>query len=266
MTSLFKKIALLSAGLALGFGGLENKHAQAANFAEYAAFNFSFGNFGSGNLAFGVQDEELDSLKEFLTGVGTEEISLNQLSSTLSEVNFEFNYEGIFHALFVEGISFLGDGTWNQSDSYSAYFRFASGELVGLLLELEPNVSDDSGGYCYINDYSYDYSYDYSFKRCIDLYVSEFNKLYTVGTQFIQELDKYDRYCYSTYYIDESREDTSYCDESSRTETVSGDIEFETVDPFVLPSQSVPEPGSVIGLSLLGLGLLLKKKLGFLRN
>lgn len=258
MTSLLKKIALLSAGLALGFGGLESKHAQAANFAEYAAFNFSFGNFGSGNLAFGVQDEELDSLKEFLTGVGTEEISLNQLSSTLSEVNFEFNYKGIFHALFVEGIFFLGDGTWNQSDSYSAYFSFDSGELVGLLLELEPNVSDDSGGYCYINDYS--------FERCIDLYVSEFNHLYVGGTQFIQELDKYDRYCYSNSYNDESRKDTSYCDEFSRTETVSGNIEFETLDSFVLPSQSVPEPGSVIGLSSLGLGLFLKEKLGFLRK
>ncbi|MBE9126564.1 MULTISPECIES: PEP-CTERM sorting domain-containing protein [unclassified Coleofasciculus] len=264
MTSPFKKIALLSVGLALGFGVLESKPVQAA---EFASFNFSFVSFdafGSGHLTFSVQDDEVDLLKEFLTGVGTETVSLNQLSTTLSEVQFDFNYEGIYHILSVEGVQFGGDGTWDSSDLNYANFWFNSGKLVGLSLDLEPNVSDDSGGYCYSENYSYG-SY---VERCIDLYVSEYNNLFVEKTNFVQQLDVYEQYCYSNYYykFGELTEEQFYCDEYSRSDTVSGDIEFETIDPFKLPNQSVPEPGSVIGLSVLGLGLVLKKKLGLFRN
>ncbi|MEQ9480807.1 hypothetical protein [Coleofasciculus sp. F4-SAH-05] len=64
-------------------------------FYDYAEFGFELENYGGGYLFFEVTDDELSSITSILTGVGKEVVSLDELESATSYVDFVFDYEGI---------------------------------------------------------------------------------------------------------------------------------------------------------------------------
>ncbi|MEQ9371584.1 MAG: PEP-CTERM sorting domain-containing protein [Coleofasciculus chthonoplastes F3-SA18-01] len=270
MVNLPQKIAAITAGAVLGCLALEAKPAQAAEFYDYAEFGFELENYGGGYLFFEVTDDELSSITSILTGVGKEVVSLDELESATSYVDFVFDYEGIAfeYPYYRLGFHFKGDGSWTTNDVNNAIFNFDSGELIGLDLDLRTNIT--SGGFTEIGGCYYCDLYDpptfYSST------ITEYNNLLVKGDQFIQTVEPYWQNCKFEPTLNFPPDDeflpyVTYPDEPTcdapflySSDTVSGDINFTTYDPLELPPQSVPEPSTLASLSLLGLGLLVKKK------
>ncbi|MFP4120399.1 MAG: PEP-CTERM sorting domain-containing protein [Coleofasciculus sp.] len=259
MVNLPQKIAAITAGAVLGFLALEAKPAQAAEFYDYAEFEFVFGDgyignldlydgLDEGSLSFEVGADNLNAIQSLLAGVGTKKVSLEELKSATSNVDFDFDYGGL--ATF-EGLRygyFVGDGYWSSGDVIGdPVFTFDSGELIGLELDLPTHTSSE--GYCYAGG---------SIADVCDTF-TEYNNFFIEGNQFYQEVELYLESC--AYFLDPEF-GTDFCYEPFvlYSDAVSGDINFTTIDPLELPPQSVPEPSTLAGLSLLGLGLLVKKK------
>lgn len=256
MVNLPQKIAAITAGAVLGFLALEAKPAQAAEFYDYAEFGFVFedGYIGNldlydgldeGSLSFELGSDNLNAIQSLLAGVGTKKVSLEELKSATSNVDFDFDFGGL--ASF-EGLRygyFVGDGYWSSGDVIGdPVFTFDSGELIGLELDLPTNISSESQYYA---GGDYDVSEEFT----------EYNDLFINGDRFSQRVDVYYE---SVAYEVVPPYRTYYYEDIIDSDTVSGDINFTTYDPLELPPQSVPEPSTLAGLSLLGLGLLLKQK------
>jgi len=250
MVNFPQKIAAITAGAVLGFLALEAKPAQAAEFYDYAEFEFVFEDeyFGGGFLSFDVANDNLNAIQSLLAGLGTKKISLEELKGATNHVEFNFNYDGLWYYPYKEIDFGGGNGSWTSNSLIGdPIFTFNSGELVGLELDLPTNITSyDYGGSSGHQEYSGEYT--------------AYNNLFINGEQFSQEINVDDYWCSTVYYPPYPVTTECYGPESFYSYDYTGDINFTTIDPLELPPQSVPEPSTLAGLSLLGLGLLVKKK------
>ncbi|GET35467.1 PEP-CTERM sorting domain-containing protein [Microseira wollei] len=223
MTKIWQKLAAATAGAILSFAALE------ANPAQAAVFNFF--SEGQGRL-FG--DLVFNDATSGLTGIGSEEASLSQLKGI-----FGFSYE----------ISSLPPNIpklqWGEpADILSTpIFSFESGNLVGMNFDLAPK------------------KVTWVHPRGIAAWIDT-GKLFIQGSTYrvkqsqVTRQVTYRPFCESSSYPWPCG---TVVDVPSGSTESTGQINFVTRVPFKRPT-SVPEPGSVVGLSLLGLAFLLKQK------
>jgi hypothetical protein len=196
-----------------------------ANPAQAAVFHF----FSEGNgRLFG--DLVFNDATSGLTGIGTEEASLSQLQG-----NFLFQFE-----------TFTGFGPprfdpWDVDDLLSPpIFSFESGNLIGINLNLAPKFSGAA-----LSPFQFS---------------SSKQELIVTGANFTQTVLSTSTSCRNTFFPFPPFFRVECVDFTLPPFVInSGRINFTTVVPFKRPT-SVPEPASVVGLSLLGLAFLLNKK------
>ncbi len=226
MAKIWQKLTALTTGAFLSLLALK------ANPAQAAVFNFSF--IGSGvagsNRSFGSGFLSFNDATSGLTGIGREEASLSQLQG-----NFLFQFETF------TGFRPPRFDPWDVDDLLSPpIFSFESGNLIGINLNLAPKFSG--------------------------LALSPFNftstkqELIVTGANFTQTASSVSTSCRTIFIPFPPFFRVDCVDTMMGTFVMnSGQTNFTTLVPFQRPT-SVPEPGSVIGLSLLGLAFLLKKK------
>lgn len=221
MTKMFQKLAAATFGAAVCLVALK------ANPAQAALFNFSFNrsgqSLGSGFLYF-------NDATSGLRGIGREEASLSQLNGS-----FFFEYVNQRSLVVPQLVNF------NSSDLVAPpVFTFDAGSLTGMNLNLAPKTN------------IWIHPRGYGFTRVDQLFVTgaNFRETQAESTLFLP-CAPFDPFGYYN----------PACTPFPMTITLesSGQINFVTQVPFQRPT-SVPEPGSVVGLSLLGFAFLLKKK------
>ena len=232
MSKIWQKLTALTTGAFLSWLAIEANPAQAAV--------FHFFSEGQGRL-FG--DLVFNDATSGLTGIGTEEASLSQLNAY-----FGFYFDTTSSLLSSRTLS------WGNSDLLSTpVFRFESGSLVGVNLALAPkevtwrNPGQGGGLWVETNQvFVQDATYRIKRSQVIKGAYNPFCNPYTYipyPPYVIYEPEK----CFVPPVI------------QGPTYETTGQINFVTRVPFKRPT-SVPEPGSVVGLSLLGLAFLLKQK------
>lgn len=234
MTKTFKKLATATLSAAICLVALKANPAQAAK------FNFSSNNYTSPVFGYLSFDDETSGL----TGIGREEVTLSPLNGNLdfSLTNF-FGYGGIVALI-----------TWTNSDFLTPpVFTFESGSLIGMNLNLPPKTVNGyvpgPGGWPW-SETSQVSVQDTSYRvKNLSVILSRYN-YYCTLYPYTQIPDP----PYFVYDIEKCR-----IPEMRISSESTGELQFQTIVPFQRPT-SVPEPSSVVGLSLLGLAFLLKKK------
>ncbi|MFB2979847.1 PEP-CTERM sorting domain-containing protein [Microseira sp. BLCC-F43] len=226
MNKTLQKLAAATAGTILSFAAIE------ANPAQAALFNFSFDRSGSFS-SYGQGFLYFNDATSGLTGIGSEEASLSQLNAY-----FAFSFDTTS--------SLISSGTlsWGNPDLISTpVFRFESGSLVGMNFDLAPK------------------KVTWVHPRGIAAWINT-GKLFIQGSTYrVKQSEVIRQVAYRPFC-----ESSSYpwpcgtvVDVPSGSTESTGQINFVTRVPFKRPT-SVPEPASVVGLSLLGLAFLLNKK------
>ncbi|GET35466.1 PEP-CTERM sorting domain-containing protein [Microseira wollei] len=230
MSKIWQKLTALTTGAFLSWLAIEANPAQAAL--------FHFFSEGQGRL-FG--DLYFNDATSGLTGIGTEEASLSQLNAT-----FGFYFETNSTLPYGRTLS------WGNPDLLSSpVFSFESGSLVGVNLALAPkevtwrNPGQGGGLWVetnevFLQDATYRVKRSLVIKGAYDLTCPPF--IYVP---------------YPPYSL--PNPNCGSRDYPGPTYETTGRINFVTRVPFQRPT-SVPEPASVVGLSLLGLAFLLKQK------
>lgn len=230
MTKMLKKLATATVGAAICLVAFKANPAQAAKFAFYRNSSF-LPMFG--HLFF-------DDATSGLTGIGREEVTLLNgnldFSLTATPYLFPYNYK-----------------SWTNSDFLTApVFTFESGSLIGMNLNLPPKTFNGfysgPGGFSwtetmqvFVQDANYRKQHSWVIRGGYNIACDPFTPIPDPP--------------YFIYDPEKCRVPDSPPVEFGQT----GQISFATLVPFERPT-SLPEPASVVGLSLLGLAFLLKKK------
>jgi hypothetical protein len=221
MTKTLKKLATATLSAAICLVALK------ANPTQAATFDFSGSWIPFGRVSF-------DDATSGLTGIGREVVTLSP-----SNGNLKFNLVA-FH--FTSYLSYFP--TWTEADFLTPpVFTFESGSLIGMNLNLPPKTANT-----YVPGQG-----PYAWTGTIQVFIQD-TSVRNENSQLIRI--GYDYKCLSIPNID--IEECRRPDQQYSWET-TGELKLQTIVPFQRPT-SVPEPGSVVGLSLLGLAFLLKKK------
>jgi hypothetical protein len=239
MAKLIQKSTVAIASTAISLFVLNATSLQAAVFT--FSLNSGEQNFGEGSLSFDDRS---------LTGVGTQTIRLSNLVDGLFQINFTGAIKDATFGEYWFGDSPALNKTFSSEINYSSQqpsFRFEQGKLVGISLFEGPVWGEviTTPSTCFIPG---------------------------VPTPQICNLPAYQAASYFSINGDLWRDSmliyavppngSSFPRPTGLSTSGSGEINFTTVVPFK-SSKSVPEPTSLMGFSVLGLSLFLKKKLAF---
>ncbi|GET35468.1 PEP-CTERM sorting domain-containing protein [Microseira wollei] len=223
MTKILQKLAAATAGTILSFAAIE------ANPAQAALFNFSFDRSGSFS-SYGQGFLYFNDATSGLTGIGREEASLSQLNGS-----FFFEYVNQRSLVVPQLVNFTSSNLLAPP-----VFTFESGSLIGMNLNLAPKTN------------IWVHPRGYGFTRVDKLFVTGANFRETQAESTLSLL------CVPFAPFGYYNPDCTLVPITLTSES-SGQINFVTRVPFQRPT-SVPEPASLVGLSLLGLAFLLKQK------
>ncbi|HBE52822.1 MAG TPA: hypothetical protein DDW76_29705 [Cyanobacteria bacterium UBA11369] len=233
MSKILQKLTALTTGAILSLLAIEANPAQAAE--------FYFSSEGQARLIGGVSFNDATS---GLTGIGREQASLSQLNGNFGIYGFYFET--------ISTLPFVGILSWSTSDILSSpVFTFESGSLVGVNLALAPkeatwrNPGRGGGLWVETNEVFLEDA-TYRIKRSV-----------VIKGAYDPTCPPYIYVSYPPYSL--PNPNCGPRDYPGPTYETTGQINFTTVVPFQRPT-SVPEPASIVGLSLLGLGFLVQKK------
>jgi hypothetical protein len=228
-TNIWQKLAVATVGTVLSFATLE------ANPAQAAFFLISFDNLSSYNGFL-----QFDDASSGLTGIGREEVSLSQLNGS-----FPFLYQTTSSLRPETPLIWSG----NADILSEPIFSFESGSLVGMKFNLASKEATwrnpGPGNGLWVQTH--------------ELFIQD--ATYRLKKSLVIK-GSYPLFCnpvFYPYYVDIEKCSQNPTVIPVTTEEKTGSINFVNYIPFQ-PPKSVPEPGSVIGFSVLGLSLLLKKK------